>query len=189
VIRESTFACLLPALWSSGDCPVHLLWRLRATAVCFSPARARSTTPEFSTSEFSASESAASECSTDLRLACPGPSRSVPVLSFNPGASWKEGLEVVRRICRKRQHGVDLPELWQDVLAQCEVSPGHAGLRHAKTAIGYVMRIASFSRRAATPSVSIFARMSASKSARMRSLSPGLGKDPARSSTRSRSMR
>jgi hypothetical protein len=33
----------------------------------------------------------------------------VSVLPFSSSAGWKEGMEVVRRICGKREYGVDLP--------------------------------------------------------------------------------
>ena len=94
-----------------------------ATTADASPASARGTATEFP---------------TDAGRSPAGAGRDVSVLPFHSSAGRKEGLEVVRRICRKRQCGVDLPELRKDVLIAPEYWPylRHAGLRKAKTAMG-----------------------------------------------------
>jgi hypothetical protein len=108
----STFDCLLRSLWSSGKSSVQLLRRLRTARAESSPTRACGATTESSTPE--------SPVVVWLGPAEPG--RAVSILPLPSSASCKEGLEVVRRICRERQCPDDLPELWKDVLTPPESS-------------------------------------------------------------------
>lgn len=110
-------------------------------------------------------------------------------LPFLAGSGGKRGWKWTTGFVGARQERDDVPAVRQEVQGKIRVELYHAGFRQAKTAMGYVMRTSPFSLRAATPRVSVPARMSASKSARMRSASPGFGNEPARSSSRSRSMR